>query len=468
MLSASPAPSVRVAPRAANTYGDLAVGLASSYGLTADDWQADILDDWLGYRGSRWTSLRCGLSVARQNGKNVVLEIRELFGMIGRGEKILHTAHQVKTAQKHFRRLKYFFGKKVDDPSANFPELNALVTEIRNVNGQEAIYLRNGASIEIIARSEGSGRGFTVDVIVCDEAQDMSDDDLEALLSTSSAGPLGDPQWIFTGTPPGPKASGEVFTRQRTAIIGGKTKKACWHEWAADKDDPVGELETWIKANPGIVSGRLLLDVIKEELSTLSVDGFRRERLGLWPSEQAGGALPFGRWLELKDPDAERGEQRVFGADVAEDRTAWVAVAWWREDGSAQVMLANDGHPMPAHKLVDESVRLSEEWGASFVPPRAFEDELGKVGVNVVPLSSAEFPGACGALADHITAGTVRHGNQPALNGSVKAALWRPAGTTGERAFLLKGHPEAGPVVAVTRALYGLANLPTAIFGAWR
>jgi hypothetical protein len=152
------------------------------------------------------TDLR--VRVPRQNGKNGVLEMRELFGMVGRGEKILHTAHQVKTAQKHFRRLKHFFGKKADDPTAKFPELNALVTEIRNVNGQEAIFLSNGGSVEIVARSQGSGRGFTVDVIVCDEAQDMSDDDQEALLSTSSASPLR----TRSGSTPGPRRD-----RRRTA-----------------------------------------------------------------------------------------------------------------------------------------------------------------------------------------------------------------------------------------------------------
>jgi len=48
-------------------------------------------------------------------------------------------------------------------------------------------------------------RGFTNVVVVCDEAQAMSDEDLEALGSATSAAPLGDQQKIYTGTPPGPK-----------------------------------------------------------------------------------------------------------------------------------------------------------------------------------------------------------------------------------------------------------------------
>jgi hypothetical protein len=70
-----------------------------------------------------------------------VIEIRELFGMVELGEKFLHTAHEVKTARKAFKRLKHFFGDKANDPNAKFPELNALVVEIRSTNGQEAILL---------------------------------------------------------------------------------------------------------------------------------------------------------------------------------------------------------------------------------------------------------------------------------------------------------------------------------------
>src|SRR5690606_32891311 len=193
-------PRLPVAPRAYETVGRLDSALAASYELVPDEWQRLVLDDWLATFGGKWSALTCGLSVPRQNGKNALLEVRELFGMVGLGERILHTAHEVKTAQKHFRRLKHFFGSRADDPGAKFPELNALVETVRSVNGQEAIFLKNGGSVELVARSKNSGRGFTVDVLVMDEAQEMAEDALEALMPTTSAAPSGNPQWIFTGT----------------------------------------------------------------------------------------------------------------------------------------------------------------------------------------------------------------------------------------------------------------------------
>lgn len=455
-------PRVHVAPSRAKTYGDIAGRLTGAYGLTPDPWQQLVLDDWLGESGGRWSSLTCGLAVPRQNGKNGLIEMREVFGMVGLGERILHTAHEVKTAQKAFKRLKHFFGSQVRDPGARFPELNRRVVEIRSVNGQEAIVLDNGGSVEIVARSKSSGRGFTVDVLVLDEAQELDDDALEALMPTTSAAPLGNPQWVYTGTPPGPNARGEVFSRVRSDALSGSSARLSWHEWSAEPGVDLDDRSVWRVTNPALATGRLQMPVLEGERARYSDDGFARERLGVWPAASAvGGALSEVAWAGLADPDAPRGDSVVFGVDVDGDRSAWVAVAWRRADGAAQVMLADrerpdDPRPLPAFRLVEECARLASKHGGVVVPPRAFEDEFERAGVPIEPMKQGDFTAACGAFADAVNAGQIRHGNQPALNEAVKAARWRSAGTSGERAFQLKDSPEVGPLAAATRALHGL------------
>ena len=146
-----------------------------------------------------------------------------------------------------------------------------------------------------------------------------------------------------------------------------------------------------------------------------------------------------------------------FGVDVAEDRAAWVAVAWEREDGDLQVMLGNDGQPMPAYKLPAEAKRLTDEWAGPVLGPKAFEDELDKEGVDALPpMSWADFAGACSSMLDRIQGRTIHHGNQPSLNEAVRVARFRQSATGGERAFQLKDAPELGPLAAVVRAVYGL------------
>ena len=148
-------PRYRIEPERVTTDGADAAALMAAYGNALDEWQQLVLDCWLGRDASgRYTVTSAGLAVPRQNGKNVCLEGREFFGMVINGEKILHTAHQVRTAKKSFNRLARMFTDK------RHPEVLELVKNIRYTNGEECIELLNGGSIEFSARSRQAARGF--------------------------------------------------------------------------------------------------------------------------------------------------------------------------------------------------------------------------------------------------------------------------------------------------------------------
>ena len=87
-------PRISVEPARVSTDGEAAALLMETYGVSLDPWQRTVVDCWLGRNISGgYTMTSAGLAVPRQNGKNVCLEARELFGLAVRGEKILHTAH---------------------------------------------------------------------------------------------------------------------------------------------------------------------------------------------------------------------------------------------------------------------------------------------------------------------------------------------------------------------------------------
>jgi hypothetical protein len=88
--------------------------------------------------------------------------------------------------------------------------------------------------------------------------------------------------------------------------------------------------------------------------------------------------------------------------------------------------------------------------------PKAFEEDLKTAGVRPEVVTSADFTTASGTVYDTLVARQLRHGNQAALNAAIKAAMWRPAGTDGSRAFQLKNCPEVGPLAAMARALHAL------------
>lgn len=466
-------PRVHVTPRGVtSTDGDLAGTFSAAYGLTPDPWQRFVLDDWLGLSRGRWASLTCGLAVPRQNGKNALLEIRELYGAVGLGERILHTAHELKTAQKHFRRLRHFFGDRKDDPGARFPELNALVKTIRLVNGQEAVLLHttdckslagglcrcDGGSIEVVARSKNSGRGFTVDVLVMDEAQELAEDDLEALMPTTSAAPLGNPQWIFTGTPPGPTAQGNVFTRVREEALGEKPGKVSWHEWSVDGRVDLDDRALWRMTNPALDAGRLQVDVIEGERARFTDDGFLRERLGQWPSfGSKPRAIPFSEWSVLKASKPTAGRV-AFGVKFTPDGSTVALAGGIRPD---------DG-PIHVEGFRQENLGEGFQWLVDFLAKRATSTSLivvdGKSGAGalaaalrdegltrrglVVIPTLEQVVSAHAMFLEAVKGGGLSHLGQAPLDEQVKDATRRLIGKAGAFGW----DPDKGESVALLDA----------------
>jgi phage terminase large subunit-like protein len=432
-LAVRHAPRVRTAPRA-RSLDDVAdaVDLASRYGLTPDDWQEDVLEDWLGRQSSgRWAAATCGLAVARQNGKNGAIEMRELFGMVLLGEKFLHTAHEVKTARKAFLRISSFF-----ENERQYPELAGLAREIRKTNGQEAVVLTNGGSVEFIARSKGSGRGFTVDVLVCDEAQELTDEELAALLPTISAAPTRNPQVILTGTPPDPdrmdKPQGEVFRRVRRDGEKRTDKHLAWTDFGVpDGSLPdVDNRDLWLSSNPALGT-RLSIAEVEREHGLMVATTFARERLGWWgdPTGASYTILPGWPGLATDHP----------GSSVT---AIGLAVSVGGDCGSiAQADIYGDDllnvdaqarHPGSAW-MVTEAKRIQTAHDCAVVvdekcPDGTLIPALEAAGVRVTVMKLADYIEAWSDLVNRVRESTVTHQAAAELDNAVASASLRSVG----------------------------------------
>lgn len=453
-------PRVRRVPRSVSNDVDDAVFLASSYGLTPDPWQEDVLESWLGRRrDGRWAAATCGLAVPRQNGKNALIEVRELFGMVGLGEKFLHTAHEVKTARKAFLRIASFF-----ENERKYPELAALVKEIRKTNGQEAVILSNGGSVEFIARSRGSGRGFTVDVLVCDEAQDLSDDELAALLPTISAAPSGNPQVIVTGTPPAPEKpnQGLVWRRIRQDGEAGTDARLAWTDFGA-ADGPLPDVDDrgqWPVRNPAIGAGRLSMNEVERERALMSPETFARERYGWWGDPAGGGGvIDLRAWLDLKVGDAVPEGPVVLVVDVSPDRrTSTLGLACAGPDGRTLVVAYTaNGTSWVVPKLVQlvgerdvQEVALHPGSQAGALIP-----DLAAAGVEFHSLTTQQLGAACAAWIEAVASGTLAHPGIAELDAAIGNAKTRFA-NQGEVELWdrRKRDIDISPLVAVSAAAY--------------
>ena len=320
-MRGSQEPRLKIEPKRALTDGADAGLLMAEYGDKLDEWQQSVIDCWLGKsKAGKYTATAAGLAMPRQNGKNTCLEAREFFGLVINGEKILHTAHQVKTEKESFRRLVAMF---TDD---RHPDAEELVSTIRYTNGEEAIVLTNGGEIRYSARSRQAARGFAgVSLVVYDEAQELTDEQVEALMPTLAASATGTRQVIYTGTPPYPTCPGVVFRRFRKACLEDPGRFDAWHEWSVEAGSideiDVTDRNLWYMTNPAL-GIHLSEDFTENEQRMLSRDGFARERLGWWSpviTEQTDNAIDSEAWEKCKSLDKKPEGKTAYGIKFTPD-----------------------------------------------------------------------------------------------------------------------------------------------------
>lgn len=95
------------------TDGARAVEIYNSTGFKAQEWQELLLYDILAFNDDGlWVHTSFGFSLPWRNGKNEVVTIREMYGLIELGEQIMHTAHRTSTT--HTAWEKWSIQKRVD------------------------------------------------------------------------------------------------------------------------------------------------------------------------------------------------------------------------------------------------------------------------------------------------------------------------------------------------------------------
>ena len=432
-------------------------------GLGFDWWQQQAGTVILGYGADgRYVATvgGVGMSIPRQVGKTYfVLAMIVILCILFPGLQVVWTAHHLRTSTKTFTTLRGICRRKKVAP---------LVRSIRSANGEQQVEFSNGSTIMFGARAQGFGRGFDeIDIEVFDEAQILDTKALEDMVAaTNQARHIHGALLLFMGTPPRKSDPSSEFRLRRSEAQAGEAHDAIWIEIGADPESDPNDQSQFPLMNPSFPLRTPLESLQRLRKNLKDPDSWNREGRGIWDPEVTGGALSHARWLTLADPHAERGSDVVFGVDLTGDRDVWIAVAWTRDDGATQVMLANEGRPVAAYSAVAECKRLTGEWGGT-VASSAFGDDFEREGVPFEHVDGTEFAAACGLVEDAIKDSSVRHGNQVALNDGVKAAKWRPQTTSGERAFVLRDAPEVGPVAAVARALWALNNGKGGGFNVW-
>jgi hypothetical protein len=446
---------------------DEIVDFVADLGVTLDDWQWRVLHGALLRKGGVWAAFAVAACVPRQNGKNGILEIRELLGARVLGEKLqIHSAHLADTSKEGFRRL--------DDLLDANEWLSKDVKHIWRTNGHEAIEFKDGHRIRFRTRTKGGGRGFSGTPVYFDEAMFLSEISMGSILPVISAQP--DPQVWYMGSAVDQMIheDGIAFSRVRDRALKGEDPRLAYFEWSVDAIKPedlepsqTADRGLWAQANPAL-GIRIMPDYVQAEHGELDPRTFAVERLGVgdWPDPfKTRSVIDLQIWDELTDPASEIEGTPILTFDVSPDRrTASVAAGGRRADGLLHVEITRSdrgtGWVVPYLVEVAERQKVTTIVCDGVGPAAALIPELEEQ-FQVETMAAQDYARACGSFFDLVEEHGIRHLGTTEIRSAIKGAATRPLGDAWAWSRKNSG-ADITPLVAVTLAAWAAATLAIA------
>jgi len=456
-----------------DTYGDLSCDLMEAAGKPMEPWQREGMDLMLSIRpDGKWACYEYAEWVARQQGKGVLGEARVVFGLTILNEEITWSAHLYGTALIAFRRIREVFRALGTVHKTSREEIievfDKIPVKVWNSNDQRGFErLDTGRRIGFFARSKGGLRGASPDVNVIDEAFAYTFEQQDAIMPTLIA--KANAQTIYLSSPPlsGEGPEGEVMFQLKQRAESGKAQRLGYRDWGIEglledlnRLDAEGNLridpddqQLWAMSCPGLGRGRVTLETIQTLRQSMSLLGFGREVLGLWPKLIEGGsAIDMEQWRKLAlDPETtHRGEAACsLGVDIAPDRDYATIMMYWRREECDCSVTESDEDVRPCHGclklvdyrpdtdwLVDRIVELRDALNPVCIAMNAktgasLKVELAKRGItesedrsepeygDLLIMNATETTAGTGQFLDAVKQGTIHHIGQSYLDASI-------------------------------------------------
>lgn len=450
-----------------HSFGQRAVRMFERWGVRFYPCQRDELDLYLARdRFNRYACRTICIAKPRQNGKSFGVRFYAIFCAAVEGKHVLFTAHRGDTVRKMFKFIRAFVLHTPDLAEKLLPGADG----IYRAAGSEGIYFANGGLIEFATRTDGSARGETYDVIIFDEAQELTGEQYDAVVPTTIASETGDPQKIFLGTPPGPKCRGIIFRSYHDKAHSGDAKGLWWLEWAVldipDMADDAAVLELAYRTNPAMgyrIKEDVMLDVIR---NATQPDGFAREFLGWWSStvRVIDSVITEDEWVACRIRNPKKEGRVVYAVKFSGDGKTYTLAACHKPDEGIPFVyvVANRNLEHGLSWLVDT---LSENWrkAAAIVIDgeshgQALYDRLIKAGVRksvLVRPTAANARSAYSGFVNAVREKGVTHFGQPALDLSATGTERRTIGGNGGWGFQSTEKADASLIEACCWAHWG-------------
>lgn len=459
---------------------DEIIAFGAACGVILDDapWKRATLADWSARRDGKWLHGTDGLSGPRQMGKSWDgIGFAAMVACLG-GYKVLWSDHNYSTTREMLRRFRDIFGMRPNDRGAKRPRLNAMVAETNNETSQESITFRSGGKLGFSTRTKTSNLGFEWDILVLDEAQELQEEHMVAMLPTTSGGSKHDSKVIYLGTPERPGGRGTKFGEEREKILRGVEPRASWREYGLGREltedeyaDDAALARLLEVSNPSVGYSADVDAILRGVHKMLRVSA-SQEYFGYWLPSVAGGIVSHDDWkaCEVEPGEVAPGGRLAYGVMFSRDgSTVALAAATRPDEGRPHVELVEVVETSSGIGwLVDWlATRVMGEAGAERTPAVVLID--GKSGVDdlherlvrergcprkaVLKARSDEAVAAASRLDSDIREHAITHIAQERLDQSALTVVRRKIGTGGGWGF---GGDFSAPIEACALAHWGV------------
>lgn len=490
-VEVAPRPSITM-PRVANlpkyerTRGQQVIDLMSGIGRPLDPWQAWIVKVGLGenHIEGEWklAAPQCGCWVPRQNGKGDILMALELGWLfVYHVPLIVHSAHEYKTAQESFLRIKGVIEERED-------VFGQFIQRIWQAAGEQGIELKRqangkaGPRLRFMARTNKAGKGFSAPRLILDEAQELTAQMMKAILFVMSA--QSSSQVWFYGTPP-EEDDAWIYNVREAGENG--DPRTLWVDYGMETIDTndrsaceaMRDPEEWRRRNPSMGIRRpngtgVREDAVADELKLLGAGrDFAMDRLGMWlPRARKDGdaSIDPETWYSRRTTFHIRPNPVAIAFSVNPRRThATIGFAGMIE-GKWRVGLVYHGPDVSKIKaklaqikrdynVVAFTVDAKSETKIDDIAPEGIklpksekrEDPYGPKAGDLILPTMGDVATAFGMLVDAANDGEIEHHDEPPLNSAVTVP---PRPLAGGSTFDHRRGIEVGPATTVALAMW--------------
>lgn len=415
--------------------GDEASKLGANVGLKPLPWQWWGLRKMLSRRpDGLWTHPDVVYTVARQNGKTLILILRILFGFFVLNETIVYSAQRWLTARDVIKRF--------DQVLKAFPALAARIVHTEKEGFRKTYRLASGAELQLGVRGGDLGRGLTkVDLVIFDEAYNLQEDEVSALTGAQRASD--NPQTIYTSTP-------AVQTKHpHCQVLADMLRNGEREEedlfvavWAAPKPKTKLELiaarndrHMWAQGNPSlgvVISERTLKSDRMKAKTTTALALFDADTMG-WgdypkAEDERDPVINLDIWRKGINLMPDLVGKRVIAIDRTQDRDLWaIAVAQRTSESKIQGEVGYFDSATAAHVAAYVAL-IVDFWDPAAViidktsPANVLIPLLDQKEIEVYTATTPDMAMACQGLVDHAEAGLIGHSGQPIMDDAIQVA----------------------------------------------